>query len=52
MQELRQARVDGSRTLLDTLEAQKRIGFQDTVKWDKILVYFDTSPISIWKNDT
>jgi hypothetical protein len=45
---LHQRRVEGSRALLETLEAQQRIGFRDILIEDKSWVYLDTSPISIW----
>jgi hypothetical protein len=40
--------VDGSRTLLDALEAQQRIKFRDIVTDDESWIYLHMSPNSIW----
>jgi hypothetical protein len=45
---LRQKRVDGSCILLETLEAQQRIGFREIVTGDESWIYLDTNPDSIW----
>jgi hypothetical protein len=47
-EELRQKRVDGSRALLDTLEAQQRIEFCDIVTGDESWVYLDMILNPIW----
>jgi hypothetical protein len=43
-----QKRVDGARTILDTLEAQQRIGFREIVTGDESWIYLQIRLDSIW----
>jgi histone-lysine N-methyltransferase SETMAR len=46
--DLRGKRLDGARQFLDVLQAQERYHFRDLITGDKIWVYFDMKPGTIW----
>jgi hypothetical protein len=47
-EEHHQKRVDRTRTLLDALESQQRIGFRDIVTGDESWIYLHMNPNSFW----